>query len=253
GATSDTDDVTGTVIESPGSRVPELREIEDLLPRYTGSILQVPPTFSAIHTDGERAYAKARRGEATELAPRPVEVHALRLAAYDYPVLELDVECGSGTYIRAIGRDLGRDLGTGAVMSDLVRTAVGLFHFERAVSPANLDRSNWREALLPPLAVVEHLPRHVCSAEDLALLTLGRLVPARVDLAERSRHAQSGPGEVDRPSEGPGDSLVSVALVCGRGELVAAGEYDQIRNVIQPRQVFPDAIRDAQRMADAPG
>ncbi|RPI76843.1 MAG: tRNA pseudouridine(55) synthase TruB, partial [Planctomycetaceae bacterium] len=108
GATSDTDDVTGTVIESPGSRVPELREIEDLLPRYTGSILQVPPTFSAIHTDGERAYAKARRGEATELAPRPVEVHALRLAAYDYPVLELDVECGSGTYIRAIGRDLGR-------------------------------------------------------------------------------------------------------------------------------------------------
>lgn len=229
GATSDTDDATGTIQEVPTVVAPARDEIEALLPRYTGKILQVPPAFSAIHTDGERAYQKARRGEVTDLAARPVEVQSLKLRNYDFPVVELEIECGSGTYIRAIGRDLGRDLGCGALMSELVRTGVGSFTVEQAVNPGALDRATWRESLLPPLAVLGHLPQRPCSLLELELLANGRPIPAPFGVAVATSSIEPA----------------RVALVSPAGELVAVGDFDAARGVIQPSHVFPDAVREA--------
>ena len=111
GEERDTDDADGQVVATSDRR-PERAAIEALLPRYTGTIAQVPPRFSAIKVEGERAYDLARDGEMVELAARPVEIH--RLALVDVPdadIAEFEAECGKGTYVRSLARDIGRALG----------------------------------------------------------------------------------------------------------------------------------------------
>ena len=99
--------------------------MEAVLPRFVGHIEQRPPEYSALKIGGKRAYDLARQGKSVDLAPRPVDVYELRLVDYDYPRMTLEVACGAGTYIRSLGRDLAAAVGTAAVMSALVRTAVG--------------------------------------------------------------------------------------------------------------------------------
>ncbi len=110
GVETDTDDADGTAVGS-SERRPAEADIRALLPRFTGSIMQVPPRFSALKIDGERAYDLARDGVVVEMAERPVEIDRLALveAAPDSAVFE--AECGKGTYVRAIARDMGRALG----------------------------------------------------------------------------------------------------------------------------------------------
>ena len=107
--------------------------MDALLPQFVGDIEQRPPAHSAIKIGGQPAYKLARKGADFELAPRTVTIHRLIVRRYEYPELELDVECGSGTYIRAWPRPR-RSLGTAAVMSALERTAIGLFRC-RAIDP----------------------------------------------------------------------------------------------------------------------
>lgn len=110
GIETDTDDSEGRVVSQSDQR-PSESEILAALPRFTGSVTQVPPRFSAIKIDGERAYDLARGGEAVELQPRIVEIHTLTLMSFDGQSAVLEAECGKGTYVRAIARDLGRLLG----------------------------------------------------------------------------------------------------------------------------------------------
>ncbi|MEX6508839.1 tRNA pseudouridine(55) synthase TruB [Jiella sp. M17.18] len=127
GAETTTDDLEGPVVRSSDER-PTRDEIADLIPDYLGEIEQVPPNFSAIKIAGERAYDLAREGETVEIAPRTVIVH--RLEIVDMPDAETTVfeaECGKGTYVRAIARDMGRDLGCYGHVADLRRVAVGAF------------------------------------------------------------------------------------------------------------------------------
>lgn len=232
GKTSDTDDCTGQVTVVDQAPLPSRADLERLLPQYTGVIAQVPPQYSAIKRGGQRAYDLARQGQQAPLEARPVEVHALRLRAFESPWFELEIECGSGTYVRSIGRDLGRDLGCGAVMTNLERTAIGHFTLERAVSLDALDRHSWREALLPPLEIVSHFPRRTCSEADLDLLAEGRPVP--VDSAsalDLTREATGADGQV--------------ALVSPSGELLAVGEWQAGPSVVQPRLVFPESLEAA--------
>ena len=114
-------------------------EIIALLPRFIGTILQLPPSYSAIKINGERAYDLARDGEAPVLSPRAVTIHALELidAGPDEAVFE--ARCGKGTYVRAIARDLGRSLGCYGHVSALRRTRVGPFYESDAVPLADLD------------------------------------------------------------------------------------------------------------------
>ena len=176
GYRSDTEDVEGPIEPIPDAPIPMNEQIYEQLPRFLGTIAQRPPTYSAIWIQGRRAYELARRGEAVELAPRPVTIHRLRVINYEYPRLELEIECGSGTYVRALGRDLASQLGTGAVMSKLVRTAVGPFLLERAVQLEQLDelhRERWAELLIPPGIALSWLPAITISQAEADVLRTG--------------------------------------------------------------------------------
>src|SRR5450631_3378759 len=111
GEERDTDDAEGRVVEANAAR-PTPEAIRALLPRFTGTIAQVPPRYSALKIDGERAYDLAREGKVVDLAARPVDIHRLEFVAMpDAEPTVLAGECGKGTYVRALARDLGRELG----------------------------------------------------------------------------------------------------------------------------------------------
>lgn len=159
GRKSDSEDIESELIELPHAPVPTQGEIEAVLPQFTGVIEQIPPAFSALKVKGKRAYELARRGEHVELAPRSIEIHALRLVEYDYPRLVLDILCGSGTYVRSLGRDIAQTLGSAAVMSALERTAIGRFGVEDALDLATLDERVLQQHLRPAVEAVADLPR----------------------------------------------------------------------------------------------
>jgi len=172
-ASDDIETAAETLADAP---VLSLGDLEEALPRFTGAILQRPPAYSALKVAGRRAYKLARRGTPPELAPRPVEVYSLAVARYEYPRLELDVQCSSGTYIRALGRDLAESLGTAAVMCNLLRSAVGDFRLEDAIDPGDLTEPLVAKRLVAPAAAVVQLPRLLVSEEQVALLRRGQLL-----------------------------------------------------------------------------
>lgn len=217
GKTSDTDDVTGRVQETAGQAPVSRAELEAALGDFVGTISQVPSQYSAVHVGGRRAYALARSGEEFELAAREVEIRRLALVDYQWPRLELEIECSSGTYVRALGRDLGQRLGCGAVMAELVRMRIGDFDLGSAVRLEELTRDTLAQHLLPPLTAVAQLPRVVCTAEQLEAIAHGRAI--------------------DCPPETACQVGIRFALVTAAGELAAVGEADGLRR-IAPRMVF---------------
>jgi len=133
GATSNTDDADGEVVESPTAPIPTLAMIESAIPAFVGTIQQLPPQFSALKVQGQRAYDLARRGADVPLQPRPVRVDSILLHGFNWPSLDLRIDCGKGTYIRSIARDLGAVLGVGGLVQTLRRTLVGPFAAERGI------------------------------------------------------------------------------------------------------------------------
>jgi len=109
-----------------------LDQVKDAAQRLTGDIMQIPPIYSAIKVGGERAYKIARRKEDAKLDPRPVSVPIFDVDSTNFPEVEFKIQCSKGTYIRSLVRDLGEDLGCGAYMSELKRTAIGEFSIENA-------------------------------------------------------------------------------------------------------------------------
>lgn len=133
GATSTSDDADGQVTEVPGA-VPQTREqVEEALTGFVGTIEQLPPAVSALKVGGRRAHELARKGEQFELTPRAVRIDAVRLVSYGWPFADVEVDCGKGTYIRSIARDLGAKLGCGGLVQTLRRTRVGPFTAETGV------------------------------------------------------------------------------------------------------------------------
>lgn len=182
GRTSDTEDATGTVVELIDPPVPSRADIESAIPNFLGTIQQRPPAYSALKVAGRRAYDLARAGEEFELAERPIEVYGITIVNYDYPRLTLEIRCGSGTYIRSLGRDLAEAIGTGAVMSALERTAIGCFTSAAGIDADALNRENLAEHLQPPSLAVSRLPRMVVTADERKLLGNGRTI-VRADFA----------------------------------------------------------------------
>src|SRR4051794_6711406 len=134
GEVTDTDDLTGEVIHSSDAwRSLSHDAIEDALRAQVGTIQQLPPSYSAKKVGGERMYAAARRGETVERKPVAVTIHAIRVLGIDLPDVEFEVECGAGTYIRAIARDAGAALGVGGHLRALRRTRIGPHAVDRAV------------------------------------------------------------------------------------------------------------------------
>lgn len=182
GQTSDTDDATGT-IESTGAALPSKSDIELLLPSFTGEIEQVPPAFSAVHVDGKRAYKLARRGESVQLTPKTVLVSRFELTSFDGAQAEFEIECGSGTYIRSLARDMGRRLGCGGLMSALERSQVGPFTAAEGLRPGGGEDPRTEitveaihAALASPLDALPGLSRYECSAEESELVRRGHSI-----------------------------------------------------------------------------
>jgi tRNA pseudouridine55 synthase len=176
GRRSASDDLETPVEVLDDAPIPTLEQIEAALPQFIGVVQQRPPAYSAVKLGGRRAYRLARKGTKLDLPPRPVEVHQLAIGRYEYPELNLIIRCGSGTYVRSLGRDVAEELGTAAVMSDLVRTAIGPFRLEQGLAAKALDEASLREHLLPATAAVGDLPRVVLSAERAAHVARGGLV-----------------------------------------------------------------------------
>ena len=138
GATTATDDPEAPEVVGPSPlSPPPAQTVAAAVQKFVGDILQRPPAYSAMKVDGRRAYDLARRGAAVELEPRPVRVYGIEILAYEWPLLRLRIDCGRGTYIRSIARDLGEALGTGGYLTQLRRTRVGDFTAEASVT---LDR-----------------------------------------------------------------------------------------------------------------
>jgi tRNA pseudouridine55 synthase len=133
GANSSTGDREGELV-SVSNRVPGREEVEAALKKFTGIITQTPPAYSAIKIAGKEAYKYARQGKAVEVPSRQITIHRLNLLSYDYPKLEVEADVSSGTYIRTLAEDIGKELGTGAFLSGLTRTSVGGFKLDEAVS-----------------------------------------------------------------------------------------------------------------------
>jgi len=129
GQTSTTSDEEGEKTKISDNK-PTQKELEEVLEQFTGKIEQVPPAFSAIKINGQRAYKLARAGQQVKLDPRKVEIYSLDLGRYDYPTVQFTAKVSSGTYIRSLVADIGEKLGTGAYMSDLRRTQVGKFKID---------------------------------------------------------------------------------------------------------------------------
>ena len=133
GATSNTDDRDGVVAESLHATPPSIEDIRAELLPFVGTIYQTPPDYSAVKVGGRRAHDLARAGKVMELVARPVLVYRIDLLNYTWPFLDLSADCGKGTYIRGIARDLGRALGVGGLIETLRRTKVGPFAAEQGI------------------------------------------------------------------------------------------------------------------------
>jgi tRNA pseudouridine55 synthase len=227
GATSTTDDLDGELAPSDGP-APSRQAVTAALADFVGPHLQQPPQFSAIQVGGRRAYKIARSGEIPELSPRAVTIHALDLLDWDdadpeRPIAVVDVRCSAGTYVRAIARDLGAGLGSGAYLCGLVRTASGPFRLEnartldevRAAAATGLDAV--RSLLLPPDTGLDDLPAVRLTAGEIEDVAKGRFV---------------------RPAAGIGEALVDepLRLLDPEGRIVGMGRRDGKR--LAPTKMF---------------
>ena len=139
GYSTDTLDAEG-VLEDKSDIIPTLEQIENVLPDFQGEIEQIPPKYSAKKINGKKAYDLAREGKEFELKPSKVTIHNLKILDYNNGVLNLEIDCGAGTYIRSLGRDIAGALGTNAVMSGLRRTQSGVFTVENAIPFSVLEQ-----------------------------------------------------------------------------------------------------------------
>jgi tRNA pseudouridine55 synthase len=172
GATSDSDDADGTITPQPVAAPPDRAAVENATQGFLGEIEQVPPAYSAAKLSGQRAYKLARRGDDVSLAPRQVRIDAILIPSYAYPLLELEVRCGKGTYIRSLARDLGARLGCGGYIEALRRTQVGPFRAEDALS-LDADAATARARLLPLAMAVSELPQITLDDRAIARLQQG--------------------------------------------------------------------------------
>ncbi len=180
GAVSTTYDAEGVlekVPAKPGWTVPDKDDVGRVLQqRFVGKIEQTPPSHSAVHVAGVRAYELARKGIEVEMPKRSVEIDACDVVSYDYPHLRLRVQCGSGTYIRSLAHDLGDVLRCGAYLENLRRTMVGEWNVESAVP---VDDAKWTD-VLPLKDVLHALPRIDVGSEEVEDLRHGRKIKREV-------------------------------------------------------------------------
>jgi tRNA pseudouridine55 synthase len=222
GKRSDTDDITGNVEEVTSSISCSQNDVETILKKFEGEIEQVPPRFSAVHIDGKRAYKLARQNKQFEIKPKKVRIDSIQITNFSLPEIELEIQCGSGTYIRSIGRDLGNELGCGAVMTELVRTRIGPFQLSDAIDPNSVTENNIDSCLQPALLAVDHFREYQCHSKDMKLLKNGCTVPCEGEAQYQDRE--------------------TVRLMKSETDLIALARYSEEENLFKPYQVFTSQL-----------
>jgi len=157
GYMTDTLDTTGQILEK-SNKTPTIEEIKAILPKFLGEISQIPPIYSAKKINGRKAYDIARKGETIELKPNTIFIKNLEILDIKDKILTLKIECGAGTYIRAIGRDIAKELNTLATMTELTRTEVGIFKLEDCINIKDLTKEEIISKILPTDITFNHLP-----------------------------------------------------------------------------------------------
>jgi tRNA pseudouridine55 synthase len=195
GATTTTDDAEGAVLTTRS--VPSLDSValDSMLERFRGTILQTPPMYAALHHEGRRLHELARAGLVVERPARAVKIERLELIDWSPPTLTLDILCGKGTYIRALARDLGEALQSGAHLQALRRMAVGTFLIEEATPLADLeaDPSMLMSRLLPPEQAVADWPAVSVSADEARQIRNGQTIAlAELDGGRVRAHSPDG-------------------------------------------------------------
>ena len=229
GVSTDTYDAEGAPTHEPRPVEVSRRIVAEALAAFVGEIEQTPPAYSAVKVQGKPAHRLARKGESMALAARPARIDRIDLLQFESSDVEIEVECGKGTYIRSLAHDLGQALGCGAHLASLVRTRVGPFSIESATVVADLDRGfesgDWVASLLPM----------DCGLTQLPVITL------HIEDEKDIRHGQAVRIDEDR--------LAGVPLVGGGqyrayaedGGLVGIIRYEPETGVWRPRKVFEPA------------
>lgn len=158
GATTETDDIEGAVQEMPNVTPPSTTAIQEKIQTFLGEIDQIPPSYSAIKIQGKKMYEAARENKPLHAPARRVRIDAVDVISYEWPKLTVHIACGSGTYIRALARDLGQTLGVGGYVSTLRRTSIGSFGINEAVTLKTLEHEDWSAFLLPVEDLLSRLP-----------------------------------------------------------------------------------------------
>lgn len=231
GASSDTDDSTGTLTPAVGATgSPAEDDVRSACAQLAASTTQVPPAVSAIHIDGERAYTRVRRGEVVQVPPRPVRFDVLDVVEWHAaalgdtgPRVVLDVRCSTGTYMRALARDLGELVGAPAHCEALRRLEVGEFALGSAPSPAEVELHHVRDAA----ELVRELPQVVLETDASVL-----------DVVQGRRIASAGLRGPDGAPLGALEPGSPTVLLGPDGSLVALAEVTAAADLLQPRTVL---------------
>jgi len=229
GVTTDTYDAEGHVTATGDpSRVTE-EDVRQALAGLTGSIQQRPPAFSALKMGGEPLYRRARAGQPFSPPPRPVFIYRLELLAFQPPLLTLEVECGQGTYVRSLAHDLGQGLGCGAYLEALVRTRIGPFSLEQALTPEEVEGTfrdgSWASLVQPPDVALTHWRAATLGPEEERRVRQGQAIPiAALQEAEDGEFCRAYSQE---------------------GRLIALLGYRSQRGLWQPEKVLASAIPES--------
>ncbi len=179
GYSTNTLDSTGSVTNRVDT-IPTKEEIENMLPKFVGEINQIPPKFSAKSVDGKRAYDLARQNVDFELRPKLVNIYDIKLLGYENNVATMEIMCGSGTYIRAIGRDIANELKSCATMTELIRTKIGKASIDSCVAINELDEDNIKNFIVPIDKFLD-CPTLNLSIQNGQKLLNGQVVSVKID------------------------------------------------------------------------
>jgi tRNA pseudouridine55 synthase len=236
GVTTATDDLAGEILSQQPVAALSRRAVEQALPTFVGTIQQMPPRYSAVQVQGKRLYERARKGETVEIPHRTVTVHTLRVLDWQagpFPELTLAIDCGAGTYIRSIARDLGETLGTGATLAELLRTRSSGFRLDTSVTLADLE-AQLEAGTFQPIA---------------AALPLQSLMPVTLapEAGRRWCQGQRLLLELSVPTDQPLRVLSPEGMFLGIGMLVA----EDSGTLLIPKMVFAQEMPEAGPPPDA--